>query len=623
MSCRAWTVRGSLLVAAAGALVLPATAAAALQIRSIDTRGYPLIRITVVAPRASTPEPTLTENGDPAQGFTATKLQGNSIVLAIDRSRSMRGKPLIQAANAARRFVVAKPADDRIAVLSFGPTAIALTPAFSTATIDADGALRGISVDTEEGTALYDAVVLGSNMLANEKSPVRILLLITDGRDISSQSSLEQATAAARAAGVSVYGIGIRGPQFTPGALRDIALQTGGGYYSATTANLTDVYRQIGAELRRTWILQYATAARAGDHVQLTVAAGEAGTITAGYDVPESSATPAAKAIESDNGWAKPAVLGILTGLVVFIALRLYQAVARRSRLRQRLGPYVESELTRRRQGIEPGRLLGLLAPLFRFTERTLGRLRVWEALERKLVRSDLPLRTVELFFAMLGAGLLLALISIASGSSPVLVLVLFVLGAVLPYLFVSIKADRRIKAFEAQLHGALTTLGASLTAGHSFTQALQALVESGQAPLSQEFARVLAEARLGRRIDAALTDMGARVGSKDLEFVVRAVVVQRQVGGSLAGLFDLVADTVDKRRQFRLRVKSLTAMGRLSAVVLATLPFGVALLITAVNYSYMEPLFTTAAGKVLIVVSALMIAFGSLILRRLVSFKA
>ncbi len=95
--------------------------------------------------------------------------------------------------------------------------------------------------------------------------------------------------------------------------------------------------------------------------------------------------------------------------------------------------------------------------------------------------------------------------------------------------------------------------------------------------PASKEFKRVLTETSLGRPMDDALAEMAERVGSKNLSFVVTAVTIQRQVGGSLAGIFDMVADTVRNRQQFARKIRSLTAMGKMSAYVLLGLPFFIA----------------------------------------------
>ena len=132
----------------------------------------------------------------------------------------------------------------------------------------------------------------------------------------------------------------------------------------------------------------------------------------------------------------------------------------------------------------------------------------------------------------------------------------------------------------------------------------------------------MLAEASLGRPIEAALADMAERLGSKNFSFIVTAVTIQNQVGGSLAGLFDMVADTVRQRQQFARKIRALTAMGRASAYVLIALPIFLAMLLTAINHKYMAPLFFTSSGHTLIIVGLVSMCIGSFILRKIVSFK-
>jgi tight adherence protein B len=122
--------------------------------------------------------------------------------------------------------------------------------------------------------------------------------------------------------------------------------------------------------------------------------------------------------------------------------------------------------------------------------------------------------------------------------------------------------------------------------------------------------------------MDDALQEMADRIGSKDLQFVITAVTIQRQVGGSLAGIFDLVADTIRQRQQFQRKVRGLTAMGRLSAYTLIALPFFLGVILTIMNSAYMNPLYTTSIGHMLVVIGLLMMTFGSLILKRIVAFK-
>ena len=138
-----------------------------------------------------------------------------------------------------------------------------------------------------------------------------------------------------------------------------------------------------------------------------------------------------------------------------------------------------------------------------------------------------------------------------------------FFIGLALPYYYVKRKAGKRTKAFEAQLPDTLVAVAASLRAGHSFAQAMSTIVKDGGEPAAKEFGRVEAETRLGRQTDDALQAMADRLASRNFEFVVLAVNIQRQVGGSLAEILDMVADTVREREQFSRKVKALTAMGR------------------------------------------------------------
>src|SRR2546429_9958179 len=148
------------------------------------------------------------------------------------------------------------------------------------------------------------------------------------------------------------------------------------------------------------------------------------------------------------------------------------------------------------------------------------------------------------------------------TGRSTLGMLIALGIGALLPYFWVTFKAKRRMFAFEDQLPDLLVTLAASLKAGHSFKQGIQTLVDEGQEPASKELSRVISDTRLGRPMDEALTDTAERIGSKNFSFVITAVTIQRQVGGRLARLFDMVAGTVRQRQQLPRKLPGLTALG-------------------------------------------------------------
>jgi tight adherence protein B len=239
---------------------------------------------------------------------------------------------------------------------------------------------------------------------------------------------------------------------------------------------------------------------------------------------------------------------------------------------------------------------------------------------ERLRERAGVARGTAELVVLALAAGVALVFFGAVTGSSAALLVVLFLAGPAGLLVVLGVKARRRLRAFDDQLPDLLERLAATLKAGHSFTQALQAVADDADPPARDEFSRVLAEARLGRPLENAFRDMSARIGSKEFDFVLTAVTIQQQVGGSLAGLLELVAQTVRQRHQFSRKLSALTATGRISAYVLVALPFAVALFLQVINPDYMNPLFGTATGRMLIMVALIMIACGAVALRRIVS---
>ncbi len=291
------------------------------------------------------------------------------------------------------------------------------------------------------------------------------------------------------------------------------------------------------------------------------------------------------------------------------------------SRLRRQINPHLGQQERKAARGPAEERF-ATASSLMRATERAFGHLRAWHALHRLLERADLPLKTVELVYAAIGSGLLAGILFAAAGMSTLIIFGAMVIGGGLPIFIVWHKAKRRLTAIDDQLPDLLVTLAASLKAGHSFRQGIQAVVDEGQPPASKEFKRVLTETRLGRPMDDALADMAARIGSKNVTFVVTAVTIQRQVGGSLAGIFDMVADAVRNRQQFARKIRSLTAMGRASAYVLVGVPFFMLGTISLLSPEYMAPLYHTSTGNKLMILGCVMITIGSLMLKKIVSFK-
>ena len=619
-------MRRALVSLAVLAVLLPASAAAAgSRIQAVDASAFPSLRVTYVAPVGS-PAPVLRENG---QAVTTTQTvnlgQTKSIVVAIDRSQSMRGRPLKNAISAVQQFASSAGPDDHVGVVVFGRSAIALTRLASTAA-EASDQISNLSVDSKSGTALYDAVVLSAQRLSQDHRPGRAIVVVTDGADVSSTHSLADAVAAANKAHASIYTIGIAGPDFTSEALRQLATQTGGSYRQASSSReLAQTYASLRDELSRTWQLTYLTSSRPGELVTLTATArGAVARSTTTLPGSSGNTGQAATGLIPSAAYSSAGtmLLALIVGTLFLVAAGFWFAAQRDNRLKRRIEPHISGGQLK---GGKARRQEARAQTRTRFVdaiETTFANVKQFKRLERLIERADLPLRPGELLAIAAGCAIGMGIVFSSIGSAAIVTLGVMGLGFAVPIFYVSWKARARLRRFENQLPDMLITLAASLKAGHSFRQGVQSVVEEGAEPAADEFKRVLTETQLGKPMDDALVNMAERVGSSNLTFVITAVTIQRQIGGSLAGLFDMIAETVRQRQQFARKVKSLTAMGRMSAYVLVGLPFFMAAVVTLMNPAYMSPLWHSGVGHTMVFAGLVMIGLGSLMLKKIASVR-
>src|SRR6476659_3928230 len=483
---RAHLFRIALVSALAVLAVTASSATAGVRLNGVDFGAYPAVGATVLTSVPSTVAPTLLENGRPVVGLRATNLgRSKNVVLALDTSRSMAGKPLAEAAAAATAFVASKPASDRIALVTFGQHATQQGP-FSTATIDSDNALRTLAVGANSGTALWDAVDLSARLLASQQGG-RVVVLLTDGNDVGSRASESDALLSLHKAGAVVYPIAF-GSHADSSGLKRLASSTGGSFHTASTsATLGGIYSSIGRELRRTWRVRYLTTARPGDKLELKASVGRLGSDRTTVTIPDpygsSSAAngkPSPLLPNGIYGKAGDVLFTLLVALVVLAAGILAASTLRGSWLKRRLSPHVEPSRGRAGKHRTGRERLAMLSGLFRVTEKTFAHRRQWRNMQLLLERADLPLRTVEFTWLLIGSAFVLGLFAALLGRSAMAILASFVVGAFLPYFFVWFKAKRRMQAFEDQLPDLLITMAASLKAGHSFKQGIQSVVDEG-----------------------------------------------------------------------------------------------------------------------------------------------
>jgi tight adherence protein B len=239
--------------------------------------------------------------------------------------------------------------------------------------------------------------------------------------------------------------------------------------------------------------------------------------------------------------------------------------------------------------------------------------------LDERLEQAGMPVLSGEFVALTVVCGFLGGLFSALILSNIVFILLIAGIAAMIPWFWMSRSLRKRQNLLVDQLADTLSILASSLRAGYSFLQALDTVSKEIGEPSASEFQRVVAEIRLGRPIDDALTAMAERVGSDDLKWAVIAINVQRQVGGNLAEVLDIVANTVRERAYIRRQVQVLSAEGRLSVIILSVLPFGILAYISIVNPDYIRPLFTTTPGLILLTVGGLMLTAGIYIMTRIV----
>jgi len=207
-------------------------------------------------------------------------------------------------------------------------------------------------------------------------------------------------------------------------------------------------------------------------------------------------------------------------------------------------------------------------------------------------------------------------------GGNLILGVIFMALGAIGPWFYLGFRRKRRKKKFERALPDTLQLMSGSLAAGLSLAQSVDTIVRDGTEPVASEFRKVLVETRLGLSLETALQGVADRFQSKDFDWVVMAINIQRQVGGNLAELLNTVAGTIREREYMRRQVAALSAEGRLSAMVLGGLPPAFMLYLLLANRSYVIVLFTRPIGIAMLVGGAVILSVGMFWMSRVVKVE-
>jgi len=620
-----------LLLAALGLLISaqPAAAQPSPELAPIPGARFPERSFVLTLPPGSTllqDQVRVFENGKRASRLSVTPAEAvNSdelgVVLVIDASSSMRGQAIQDAVGAARVFATHRNPQQRLGIVTFNQTATVKLP------LTTDAAAIDSSLSTvpraESGTHLYDALSTALAMLEKAKIKAGSIVILTDGADTRSAIAAKDVAAHARAQGVRIFSVALRPHAFDRSALRDLAASANGAYTEGRTSrDLASIYDALGSQLAHAYLIHYRSLATLGSMVHVEIdGPGITGAVATSYQAPPVPGGDEPSTAHPTGFWGSTlamiliaATSALLVGLCVVAIFRLRP---RADTVRRRMAGFVSPppEADEHKSG------LPLTGKVLEDVERSLAHSKRWATFKEDLeiARIDMPAVRV---VARTVIGTLVAawLMAVARGSGLVALLGCGVPIGVVG--FVKRAMDRPRKPFTQQLGDNLTVIASAMRAGHSFVGALSVAVEDAPEPAQTEFRRMIADEKLGISLEEGLKVVARRMQSADLDQVVMVAMLQRETGGSTAEVIDRIAELIRERAELRQIVRTLTAQGRMSRWVVTALPAVLLLLVTAVNPSYMAPLYSTSTGHTLLALGVAMAATGSWAIKRIVDVK-
>jgi tight adherence protein B len=250
-----------------------------------------------------------------------------------------------------------------------------------------------------------------------------------------------------------------------------------------------------------------------------------------------------------------------------------------------------------------------------------------WEGYEQKYVKGaerslddmylSIPIQHL-VYLSVCSALVLSVLVGLLFGSW-VLGVLGGMVGLAVPEILVRWLRHRRLVRFGYQLVDALSNISNSLKAGFSLPQAFQLLQQEMPNPISQEFRLVNQELRVGVPMEEALGHLVRRIDSDDVDLVVTAIGISREVGGNLTEVFDNIADTIRERHKMEGKIRALTAQGKAQAFIICMLPIAMMMVLNYTNPELVQPLFHRPLGWLILGLIFLLELFGILIIRKIV----
>lgn len=623
--------RASLLAATTAAALLlfvplaGATGSSGLRLTKVKGSVFPARTFVLSLPDVRSLRPgniQVTEDGGPVSDVrvvpaSKARRRAFGVVLVLDTSASMHGKPLTAARAAEAAFAAQRNPNEALAALEFNEKATTVLP-FTTSASKISAALAAPAI-VARGTHIFDAVARAEAMLRAAHIGSGSIIVLSDGADTGSKTSLHQVANSAVTAKARIYAVGLDDSSYQPQTLKALAAAGHGEYVQAKAAALGSLFTQLSRVLSNEYLVRYNSFAGPGVRVRVKVNVPTIGAATTSYRTPrtseavvpeKTSQSIATRILVSPFSMIILALLvAVVLGVLIIGALQ-----PRRTRLPGRIAEFVSiPELQRDRGAAAAAAAIVGGEPTVRKDWWT----RFRETLE--IARIDVAPELLVVGTAV-GTVLVFIFILVVTGSPW---WALFALGV--PYLAresVLRALKRQRSRFAEQLPDALQVIASALRSGHSFAGSLAVVVESAAEPMRRELQRVVADEQLGMPIQRSLAVVADRMASTDVDQLALVAELQRQAGGDMAEVVDRVAETVRERFDLRRLVETLTTQGRMSRWIVSALPIVILLALRLENPHYFHPLVASTAGRVVVGFAAVWAVIGSLIIKRIVEIE-
>ena len=562
-----------------------------------------------------------------AEAADTTNAVQRTAILAIDTSRSMSGKRIAEAKAAAVTYLDSVPGNVKIGIVTFD-NSVELRQQPSLDRAASKVVIGALTLKLQ--TNLYAGVQTAVKTLAPIAGQRQVLVL-SDGRD-TTKTDLAPVLDAIKTSGVKVDVVSLEQGTSAPPPLQQMAAAGKGVVIPANTRSLTAAFTSEADVLARQVLVSVTVPENQKNtdaSVALTLEAGGTTHTTSAFLAVRAKSDPVAPTtpdvVSSDTtalSIPKPLMYGgvgaIGVGLIVLLGALLSGAGREpKVKLAEQLQIYgataASSQLARDQARARQGESSGIAVQARQAAETVLATNSGFEAkIAGRLEGAGMALKASEWLLMHIGIAFSAGLVGLLLTGGNLIGLVLFLLvGAIGPWLYLALKRSRRLKAFDAGLADTLQLMAGSLSAGLSLAQSMDTIVREGAEPITSEFKRAIAEARLGVQLEDALEGIAVRMLSEDFKWVVMAIRIQREVGGNLAELLTNVANTLREREYIRRHVRALSAEGRLSCWILGGLPPAFLAYLSLSKPTYVKPMFTTPIGFVLCGLMAVLLSVG------------